>query len=224
MCEWLPAAEVNCKLNGGPDLHSAEVNTTYLRQNVPLSILDMPDRCFAPNCNAVFPGFKSDTNIAFFKPPKDCDLLTKWKQSIPREDTDIEMSSRNAQVSSCQHDGFCLKRKGQSIESKYVVREHADNLPDDWEAVPVQNLPIDISSWTNFEPKRSSIPPSWYWIESNNDEKTQLNLIDPKEMLENRFSRILRDFDNATICKGVLEEKFGGIKYCAGAAFEKEDW
>lgn len=54
--------------------------------------------------------------------------------------------------------------------------------------------------------------------------QTQLNLIDPKEMLENRFSRILRDFDNATICKGVLEEKFGGIKYCAGAAFEKEDW
>ncbi|KZS05410.1 Uncharacterized protein APZ42_031419 [Daphnia magna] len=46
---------------------------------------------------------------------------------------------------------------------------------------------------------------------------------DPKEMLENRFSRILRDFDNATICKGVLEEKFGGIKYCAGALFEKED-
>ncbi|KAK4027524.1 hypothetical protein OUZ56_016569 [Daphnia magna] len=55
-------------------------------------ILDMPDRCFVPNCNAGFLGFKSDTKVAFFKPSKDCDLLTKWKQSIPREDTDIKMS------------------------------------------------------------------------------------------------------------------------------------
>ena len=54
----------------------------------------MPDRCFVPNCNAGFPGFKSDTKVAFFKPPKDSELLKKWNQAIPRQDSDLKMSSR----------------------------------------------------------------------------------------------------------------------------------
>lgn len=56
------------------------------------------------------------------------------------------------------------KRKRQSTDYKYEVREHADDLPDEWRAVLVKDLPIANSSWINLEPKRSAVLSSGYWI------------------------------------------------------------
>ena len=38
--------------------------------------------------------------------------------------------------------------------------------------------------------------------------QTQLNPTDPKEDLCRQFSRVLKDFDNATICNGVEDHKY----------------
>ncbi len=58
----------------------------------------MADRSFVQICNAGFPGFKADTIVAFFKQPNDCELLKKWSQAIPREESNLKISSR---VCSC---------------------------------------------------------------------------------------------------------------------------
>ena len=54
----------------------------------------MPDCCYVPNCNAGFPCFRLHKKFAFFKPPKDCELLKKWSEAIPREDSILKISSR----------------------------------------------------------------------------------------------------------------------------------
>ena len=54
--------------------------------------------------------------------------------------------------------------------------------------------------------------------------QTQLNPIDPKEDLCRQFSRVLKDFDNATICNGVEDQKYSSLTYCAGAAFQNGYW
>ena len=60
------------------------------------------------------------------------------------------------------------KRRRQSKQSEH---EHADNLPDDWEPVPLHDLSLETSLYANFEPQKCIIPPSWYWIESNDEKK-----------------------------------------------------
>lgn len=54
--------------------------------------------------------------------------------------------------------------------------------------------------------------------------QTQLNPIDPKEDLCRQFSRVLKDFDNATICNGVEDQKYSSLTYCTGAAFQNGYW
>ena len=50
----------------------------------------MADRSFVQICNAGSP----DTIVAFFKQPNDCELLKKWSQAIPREESNLKISSR----------------------------------------------------------------------------------------------------------------------------------
>ena len=51
---------------------------------------------------------------------------------------------------------------------------------------------------------------------------TILHPHDENESLQQQFSRIITDFDSSKICPGVHDEKYAGIKFCAGAVSEKD--
>lgn len=51
---------------------------------------------------------------------------------------------------------------------------------------------------------------------------TILHPHDENQSLQQQFSRIITDFDSSKICPGVHDEKYAGIKFCAGAVSEKD--